>query len=100
MDIIDGNYVFQTRDIKNILTENDPECPAQAHREQQVRPSIQSKYYENRYSNNTSNVTPRRNSLPGEKREIELPRSHLDMSSDLHDMVKILFIIITPNMAK
>ena len=84
----------------SLVTENEPEYPSPALREQQVRPSIQSKYYDDRYSNNTSIVTPKRNSLPGERRENELPRSHLDMSSDLHEMVNVLFLFVVSNMAQ
>ena len=85
----------------NLATENESEYRSQSREGLQLKPSYRLKHYEERYSGNASMGPSRRDSLHGEKTDIETKRSHLDMNSELQDMVciSLIYLIIIAHLS-
>ena len=71
----------------NMVTEQKNDYRTQPHDGQQIKPSYRPKHYEESYPSNTSIVSSRSGNGQGEKSDIELTRSHLDVNSEFQDMV-------------
>ena len=74
-----------------MVTEEENDYRTQPHDGQQIKPSYRPKHYEESYPSNASIVSSRSGNGIGEKSDIELTRSHLDVNSEFQDMVGTLY---------
>ena len=75
----------------NMVTDQEDAYRTQPHEGQQIKPSYRPKHYEESYPSNASIISSRGGNGQGEKSNIEVTRSHLDVNSELQDMVCTLY---------